>query len=243
VQLHALLADPEVMLAGTTAEQLTPGIIQQQLSHLLETEIEVQLLQQLSSLPVTQQQPVNRSASMPHQAAPNSSTAPAGLRDSSYSSVIGSEASPPAALVNQTIRGPVTASDVDDAAANAAVSGQNSTTNPCPASSSWSAAPPGDVWWLLKHALQQPWPRDFCNTPDDITVPLLIQHFTATAHKLSLQLLQHSVCKGPAEQAAPLRNMQCTLLQHFRIVSEVCACSHRAEMMFAVQLVSSEAML
>uniref|UniRef100_A0A383WA48 Uncharacterized protein n=1 Tax=Tetradesmus obliquus TaxID=3088 RepID=A0A383WA48_TETOB len=55
MQLHALLAGPEQLLGDDVSEQLTPGCMQLQFTSLLETEAEVQLLQQLSSLPVTQQ--------------------------------------------------------------------------------------------------------------------------------------------------------------------------------------------
>jgi hypothetical protein len=226
VQLHALLADPEVMLAGSTAEQLTPGSLHQQLFNILETESEVQLMQQLSSIPVSQQPPSNGPPAAPHQPEPNSSSAPISLRDSSYSSISASKASPSATVCLQNTFGQVPAS-------TAAVNSSRLD----PASSSHPSAPSGNVWWLLQQALQQPWPQDVCKTPEDLTAPLLSQHFRSTAHELSLQLVQYGACKGAAEQAGPLHDMQQTLLQHWRLIVGVLACSHGATTFTTMQLV------
>jgi hypothetical protein len=237
VQLHALLADPEVMLAGSTAEQLAPGSLNQQLSNILETESEVQLMQQLSSLPASQQHPSNGSAAAPHTAAHNSSSAPISLRDSSYSSISASEASPLAAFDQQHPTGHLHASAAADAAA-AAVNGQVNTSQPCPASSSAPTAAPGDVWWLLKQALQQPWPQEMCKTPEDLTPQVLLQHFKATAHELSLQLVKYSACEGAEEQAGPLHNMQQLLLPHLRLIVGLFSHSRGTRTFHTMQLVS-----
>jgi hypothetical protein len=236
VQLHALLADTEVMLAGSsTAEQLTPGSLHQQLSNILETESEVQLMQQLSSLPVSQQQPSNGPPAAPHTAAHNSSSAPISLRDSSYSSISASEASPPAVFDHQNPTGLFPASAAADAAA---VNGEVNASQPCPASSSAPTAPPSDVWWLLKQALQQPWPQDLCKTPEDLTPQILLQHFKSTAHELSLQLVKYSACEGEEEQAGPLHKMQQTLLPHLRLIMGSVCNSRGARTFHTMQLVS-----
>jgi hypothetical protein len=74
VQLHSLLVHPEQVLGDSATEQLTPGSMQQQLSPLLKTELEVQLLQQLSSLPVVQPNISKSSGALPASALNSSYT-------------------------------------------------------------------------------------------------------------------------------------------------------------------------
>lgn len=90
MQLHAVLAGPEQLQGDDFSELLMPGCMQQQFSNLLETE--VQLLQQLSSLPVTQQ---------------NSSTGAAAPAASALDSGQGSSnAASPASSSNQLVAPP-----------------------------------------------------------------------------------------------------------------------------------------
>uniref|UniRef100_A0A383W8W7 Uncharacterized protein n=1 Tax=Tetradesmus obliquus TaxID=3088 RepID=A0A383W8W7_TETOB len=187
MQLHALQPDPELMVTDDASEQLTPGSMQQQFTDILQTEAEVQLLQQLSSLSVSQQSSSNCSASLA-TAADNSS--------------------------------------------------QASSNRACPASSCQLVAPPGDAMWLVKQAFQQPWPHD-CPSADTVTVPALVQHFRATVHALSLQLVQLDACTDAAQQAESLRKVQTVLLPHLRIIVELCSSSRGRHLLGIVYLGSS----
>lgn len=184
MQLHALLANHELMLGDDASQQLTPDSVQQQFTNLLETEVELQLLQQLSSLQVSQQ---------------NSSTACAAL--------------------------PASALD----------SGQDS-RQASPASSSLLVARPGDVLWQMKQAVQQPWPHS-CSSAGDITLPELMEHFRATVHTLSVQLVQFDACQQAAAQAEPLHIMRSTILQHNRVIIEIYSCSRALHLVTSLQLV------
>uniref|UniRef100_A0A383W898 Uncharacterized protein n=1 Tax=Tetradesmus obliquus TaxID=3088 RepID=A0A383W898_TETOB len=199
MQLHAVLADPELMLADdASADQQLAQNSMQQLTSLLEIEGEVQLLQQLSVLPVNQSN-TSKGSAAPPAPAPNSSY---------------SESMRAAAGTRRSNRAP-------------------------PASSCQLVAPPDDAMWLLKLTYRQPWPHD-CPSAGDMTAPELIKHYMAIARTLSLQLVQFDACKGAAEQAEPLRKLQGTLLQHFRVLLELCGCRDRTHLLRAMQLAYGE---
>jgi hypothetical protein len=193
LKLHALLADPELMMHVDGSEQLTPASLQQQFGDCLATEDEARLLQQLSTLPHVQTQ-----SSL--DAIADLTTALDGskpLQERSNSSI--------------------TSRNCSSCLLPAKCTGSSSSNS---SSSSQPLAPPDDPLWLLKHLLTQPTPA-CCAGIETMTLQELQAHYKSTVQDLSLYLVQHTA-GGMSGTDEPLGKIQAAMTEHLKLIAQLC---------------------
>ncbi|WIA23148.1 hypothetical protein OEZ86_010046 [Tetradesmus obliquus] len=67
-----------------------------------------------------------------------------------------------------------------------------------------------------------------------------MEHFRATVHTLSVQLVQFDACQQAAAQAEPLHILRSTILQHNRVIIEIYGCSRALHLVTSLQLTNAE---